>query len=265
MDRSAPGQPLRDRAFTRIEIEQARLLLSTYCDGSGATNGAVPWTVPDYRAFERVVAAVCEGSTTEDKGVFDVVVPTAAGKPYGISCKMAGPGSPYDPESAFIEMSNSSKGFVDTFFRARVDWTLHPSEAGALAVELVLSWHGLVADSVDLSHSSYLLLTHSNDWRSYRLANFPLDLKLADPRTDVRWQVNRHRVTGRANSIFGYHSVDGAEHRLWELYPESGGQLKYRPLWSWAYWATEWFELEKPPIRDLMEQARLYFPALWVD
>ncbi|GAA1482268.1 hypothetical protein GCM10009624_27080 [Gordonia sinesedis] len=66
------GQPLRDRDFTPIEVEQVRLLLSTYCDGSGASIKKVPWTVPDYRDFERVTAAVCEGSSAEDKGIFDV-------------------------------------------------------------------------------------------------------------------------------------------------------------------------------------------------
>lgn len=265
MDQSAPGQPLRDRPFTPTEIEQTRLLLSTYCDGTGATNAQVDWTVPDYRDFERVVAAVCGGTTPEDKGVFDVVVPTAGSKPYGVSCKMAGPGSPYDPDTAFIEMTNSSKKFLDAFLRAGVDWTKDASGAGATAVELVTSWHEVVGDEVDLAHSSYLLLTHSADWRKYRLTSLPLNLKLADPRTSIRWQINAHRGTGRPNSLHGYYSHHGREHRLWELYPESGGQLKYHPLWEWANWTTDWFELEKPPPRNLIQQARMYFPKKWVD
>ena len=74
MDRSVAGQPLRDRDFTDREVEQTRLLLSTFCDGSGATNKYVPWTVPDYRDLERVIATVCAGTTPENKGIFDVLV-----------------------------------------------------------------------------------------------------------------------------------------------------------------------------------------------
>lgn len=265
MDRNAPGQPLRDRPFTPVEVEQTRLLLSTFCDGSGAANPRVSWTVPDFRSFERVVAAVCEGTTPENKGIFDVVVPTPAGKPYGISCKMAGPGSPFDPATAFIEMTNSSKKFLDAFLKAGVDWTRDATGAGAVAIDLVMSWHELLASEIDLAHSSYLLLTHSNDWRTYRLTSLPLNLRLADPRTSIRWQVNAHRMTERPNSLHGYYTLNGTEHRIWELYPESGGQLKYRPLLEWANWTTPWFELEVPPVRSLADQARIYFPGLWRD
>ena len=254
-----------DRPFTLREIEQTRLLLSTFCDGSGATNSKVPWTVPDYRDFERVVAIVCGGTTPENKGIFDVHVPVPGHKPYGISCKMAGPGSPYSPDLAFIEMSNSSKKFLDAFLTRGYDWKLDARGAGATAIELVTSWHTEVAHEVDVSRSSYLLLTHSSDWRRYRLSNFPLNLSLADPWDHISWRVCRHRATGRPNSLHGYFVHNGKEHRIWELYPESGGQLKYRPLLEWANWTSDWFELEQPPLRNLVEQAKHYFPQIWPD
>lgn len=257
--------PLYQAALSPVEIEQVRLLLSTFCDGSGATTRHVPWTVPDYRDFERVVATVCQGRAPENKGIFDVYIAGPNGKPYGISCKMAGPGSPYSPHTAFIEMTNSSKKFLDAFLSRGYDWTRQATEAGATAVDLVMSWHEEVGGEVDLAGSSYLLLTHSNDWRTYRLAGFPLNLKIADPWTEINWKVVRHRTTGRPNSLHGYLNHGGEDHRVWELYPESGGQLKYRPLLEWATWKSDWFELEQPPLRDLVQQARNYFPARWPD
>lgn len=261
-----PGQPLYDRDPTPIEVEQFRLLLSTYCDGSGASIKRVPWTVPDYRDFERVTAAVCEGDSGEDKGIFDVTVPVPGAKSYGISCKMAGPGLISDPTTAFMELSNSAKKFDDDFLSKGYDWVHNPSHAGAAAVELVMSWHNEVAHEIDLSRSPYLLLTHDTRWRHYKLSTFDLNLKLVDPWTDVYWEMRRHRQTGEPNSIVGtWVDYNGFEHRLWEFYPLSGGQLKYTPLWEWATWQTDWFELEQPPQHNLITKARQYFPDLWQD
>jgi hypothetical protein len=178
---------------------------------------------------------------------------------------MAGPGSPADPEAAFIEMTNSSKKFTDAYRRAGITWQGDPQLAGEITVKLVESWHMEVAASCDLEHSTYLLLTHSTNWRNYKLSSFSLDLSMANPATDIEWEVRHHRVTGEPNSLHGYFERDGVRHRIWELYPESGGQLKYRPLWEWANWRTDWFQLEQPPIRNLRQQARLYFPDLWRD
>lgn len=245
------------------DIERMRLLLSTFCDGSGATNPRVPWTVPDYRDFERVVAEVSGGRTPENKDIFDVYVPVPNSLPFGISCKMAGPGSPLDPSLAFIELSNSSKKFTDAYRRAGIEWFEAPQDAGTITVQLVESWHQAVARNVDLEHSSYLLLTHSNDWQSFRLSSFSLDLSIADPASEIEWVVRCHRGTGRPNALVGYFIHRGSQHRIWELYPESGGQLKYRPMWDWANWTTSWFGLQQPPVRSLSQQARSYFPDLW--
>lgn len=259
------GIPLFNRPFSEKEIEQTRLLLSTFCNGSGATNKAVDWTIPDYRDFERVVAEVCGGQTSENKDIFDVYVPVPDRLPFGISCKMAGPGSPADPAAAFIEMSNSSKKFTDAYRQAGIAWQDDPTAAGQITVQLVESWHTEVATTCDLEHSSYLLLTHSNNWRQFKLSSFPLDLSIADPGTEIEWEVRNHRQSNQPNSLHGYYERDGRRHRVWEFYPESGGQLKYRPLWGWANWKTDWFQLEQPPRRNLREQAQLYFPELWQD
>lgn len=260
---NAADIPLYDGRLYDDDIEQIRLLLSTFCDGSGATNSRVAWTVPDYRDFERVVAEVCGGRSPENKGIFDVYVPVPNSLPFGVSCKMAGPGSPLDPDAAFVEMSNSSKKFTDAYRNAGIRWFDDPQQAGEITVRLVESWHLEVARTTDLAHSSYLLLTHSNNWMDYKLSSFSLDLSIADPATDIEWEVRTHRGTGQPNSLHGYFEQDGQRHRIWELYPESGGQLKYRPLWAWANWDTRWFQLEQPPLRNLREQAALYFPDQW--
>lgn len=246
-------------------MEQFRLLLSTYCDGSGATVEQVPWTVPDYRDFERVTAVVCEGATPENKGIFDVPVPVANQKPYGISCKMAGPGLKSDPLTAFIELSNSSSKFINEILANRYDWRSQPAEAGATCVELVTRWHHEVAHEFDLGRSIYLLLTHSTDWKTFKLSSFDLNLKRVDPWTDVHWELRNKRGTNEPNAIIGTWSDGVVEHRLWEFYPLSGGQLKYSPLWSWADWVSDWFALEQPPQHNLETKARQYFPDLWVD
>lgn len=245
-------------------MEQVRLLLSTYCDGSGASIKKVPWTVPDYRDFERVTAAVCEGSSAEDKGIFDVSVPVPNGKPYGISCKMAGPGLVSDPLTAFMELSNSAKKFEDDFLSKGYDWINNPAHAGNAAVELVMSWHEEVRAEIDLAHSCYLLLTHSTNWRQYKLSTFNLNLKHADPK-QMDWQMRLHGKTKQPNSIVGTWTNNGKTHRLWEFYPLSGGQLKYSPLWEWATWQSDWFELEQPPQHSLITKAQQYFPDLWKD
>lgn len=193
-------------------------------------------------------------------------VPVPGKKSYGISCKMAGPGLIRDPDTAFIELSNSAKKFEDDFLSKGYDWVNNPDRAGAAAVELVMSWHTEVATEIDLAHSPYLLLTHSTNWKQYKLSTFDLNLKRVDPWTEVDWVMRRHRKTGQPNSLEGTWVDDaGVEHRLWEFYPLSGGQLKYSPLWTWATWQTDWFELEQPPQHDLKTKAKQYFPSLWVD
>jgi hypothetical protein len=207
---------------------------------------------------------VLEGSTGEDKGIFDVSVPVPNAKPFGVSCKMAGPGLKSDPKTAFMELSNSAKKFEDDFLSKGYDWVNEPARAGAAVVDLVMSWHAEVSASTDLAHSKYLLLTHSTDWEQYKLSVFDLDLKRVDP-SDLRWEMRHHRGTGKPNSVVGVWDRGDTSHRLWEFYPLSGGQLKYSPLWEWATWQSDWFKLEQPPQHDLRTKAQQYFPELWQD
>lgn len=68
--------PFRDRPLSDLEFEVLRLVLSTFCDGTGQTIRNRPGTVPNSRDYERSLAAVLRARTPENKGVYDVVVDT---------------------------------------------------------------------------------------------------------------------------------------------------------------------------------------------
>jgi len=209
------GQPFRDRSLAPNELERMRLILSTFRDGGGqvilkATNESMP----GFRDFERTVAAVCGGTTREDKGVFDVLIPADdLGKPYGISCKMSKL-QPAAHQASFMELTNSAKKFSDEFARLNLSWVHNPAMAGNATVELVSSWHLALENEVDITHSKYLVLAHDAKWRTFQLTAFALSLKMADPAKDVRWKVEgRNSPT----SVNGYIDHAGREHRLWRF------------------------------------------------
>lgn len=254
--------PLRDRPLSVNEVEQMRLILSTFRDGSGQNRlRKLPnaTSMPGFRDFERATAAVCGGETREDKGVFDVLVPAADGLPFGISCKMSRL-QPPERRCAFMELTNSAARWADEFGRLRVSWQHSPATAGNAVIDLVTSWHEARSAEVDVARSQYFVLAHDDKWEMFHLSAFPISLKTADPSSEVDWVVE-----GRKNpsSVAGYIDEGGRRHRLWQLYPTSGGQLKYYPPFEWATSMSEPFRLEMPPAESLSERAREYFPELW--
>jgi hypothetical protein len=255
-------QSVRDRPFTPKELERLRLLLSTFRDGSGQYLSKLKAYMPDYLAFERATAFVCGGETTENKGIFDVLVRSERQEelPFGISCKMA-TRQPRE-RSWFMEMSNSAKKFHDAFAAANVVWTLQPDLAGQILVDVVEGWHVAVQDTVDIGRSKYLLLTHDAGWNKFQVVCLNLDLRRADPATDVRWVAEGRGKT--PSSIAGYISLPGGgELRLWQFYANSGGQLKYYPPIGWAEWASPEFGLELPGVRGLHDKVSEYWPGMW--
>ena len=83
--------PLVDRPPTINEIEQLRLILSTYQDGSGMLNRqneTEPETLPGWRDFERATALALNGLAIESKWIYDVVLKAQNRPLYGIDCKM---------------------------------------------------------------------------------------------------------------------------------------------------------------------------------
>lgn len=251
--------PIRDRPLDPIEVERMRLLLSTFRDGSGQRVAA--GYMPDYLAFERVTAYVCGGTTAENKGIFDVLVPAEFGQlPFGVSCKMTAT-QPTGSRCWFMELSNSAKKFHDAFERAGVHWTNEPEKAGPVMVDLVESWHHAVAGEVDLAGSKYLLCTHDKHWVNFEIAAFGLSLSVADPRTDIEWVAEGRTVI---SSIAGYIDIGtGKPHRLWQFFGNSGGQLKYYPPVGWEEWRSGTFQLEEPPVHDMAQKVEDYWPGAW--
>ena len=250
-----PRLPLRDRQFSPAEFEVLRLILSTYRDGSGQNvvkpSGA---SMPGFRDFERALAVVSGGSATENKGIFDVVVP-ADPLPYGLSAKMAKL-QPAKNKCSFMELANSAAKFREHWLSLQINWFTEPMLAGPALVDLVTSWHLAEAGGIDVGGSRYVILAHDGRWEKFQLSAFPLTLKQANPIGDIEW-------LAEGKSLNGYLDDDGRRHRLWQCYPNSGGQLKYYPLLKWAEWITDLFTLEVPPVGSPAQRAAEYFPDLW--
>lgn len=247
-------QPVRDAPMTDKQVERLRILLSTYLDGSGQTkSGGLSY--PGYRDFERCTAIALGGETTEDKGIYDVIVDVDDyDKPFGIDCKMAQE-RPRKRECSFMELSNSSAKFHAALKENGVsNWRADPERTGRISVGTVLSWHGMVSDEVDIDRSKYLVLERDKSWSTFRICCF--DTSFLNRLDEVTWF-----ESGR--SIRGTVRIKGAEHLLWEHYLESGGQLKVHPPYSWADWITGDFQLEQPPRVSREERAEEYFSDLW--
>lgn len=244
----------RDRPLTDEEMEALRLILSTFRDGSGMVVLKDGRVMPGYRDFERALAAVLDGTAPENKGVFDVIVPDQP-LPVGISCKMSKT-QPPAKQSSFMELTNSAAKFRDHLLQLQVHWSTEPTLAGPALIDLVESWHFALDAEINVLGSKYAVLSHDTRWNKFQLLCFPLDLKVMNPRGDVDW-------VAEGKALAGYIDDNGRRHRLWHIYPNSGGQMKYYPLLKWAEWITPEFDLETPPLGSLRERAENYFPAQW--
>ncbi len=156
----------RDRPLTDTEMEILRLTLSTFRDGSGQQ---LIWgSMPNSRDYERALAAVVNGTTPENKGIFDVAVPTDDGAPFGISCKMV-KFPPARHLCSFMELSNASAKFRDHLLTSRVTYATEPMLAGPAIIDLVSLWHAAEAVSYDLEGSRYSVLAHDSRWEWFLL------------------------------------------------------------------------------------------------
>lgn len=210
--------------------------------------------MPGFRDFERALAAVLHASAPENKGVFDVIAPDNP-LPYGISCKMSKT-QPAARQSSFMELSNSAAKFRAHLLDLQIHWATEPTLAGPALIDLVESWHLALASEIDIAASKYAVLSHNAAWKKFQLLCFPLDLKVAKPKGDVEW-------AAEGAALNGYIDDDGRRHRLWQVYMNSGGQMKYYPLLKWADWFTAEFEFEQPPLGSLRQRGAEYFPGLW--
>lgn len=251
-----PTLPFRDRPLNPDELEALRLVLSTYRDSSGQ-NQTPHGSMPGFRDFERGLASVIGGTAAENKGIFDVIRKVPGEPSFGISCKMAR-FAPVAQEAAFVELSNAAAKFRRHLLGLQINWVTEPELAGPAIIKLITSWHkdDASSNSIDLAGSRYAVLSRSSNWSEFQLSTYPLDLYGFNPIGDIEWESTKSRVDG-------FVDIQGRRHRLWQWYPNSGGQLKWWPPLSWADWVTSRFSLEVPPIILPTDRAKQYFPTLW--
>lgn len=248
--------PFRDRPLDDDEFEALRLVLSTYRDGSGQ-NQTVAGSMPGFRDFERGLASIIGGVAAENKGVFDIIRQASTGPDFGVSCKMAR-FAPPAMEAAFVELTNAAAAFRNHLLQRQINWATEPQLAGPEIIRLVTSWHeeDAVTHGLSLEASRYAVLSRSSDWQEFQLSAYPLDLYGFNPIGEIEWESTMRRLDG-------YVDFDGRRHRLWQWYPNSGGQLKWWPPLAWADWVTNRFPLEEAPFVLPTERAQEYFPHLW--
>jgi hypothetical protein len=155
-----------------------------------------------------------------------------------------------------MELSNALAKFRRHLLSLQINWVTEPMLAGPALIDLVTSWHEETGEAIDTSSSKYSVLAHNSRWTEFQIQCFPLDLRIANPRGGIRWEV-------KGASLNGYIEYGGGEHTLWQFFLNSGGQLKYYPPLEWADWVTERFALELPPPAGVITKAKLYFPELW--
>jgi hypothetical protein len=277
---------------TPQHVEQLRLILSTFQDGSGQQALKPPQidaSRPGWRDFERATALAFSGHPQESKFIFDVLVSDLGvqNQYYGISCKMRRTlpvekvntkktekidevsFTEEDPTRALMELSNSSGKFWDELKGYNLDqknYRQQPKVVGRRIIELVERWHQQLAPpnggTINMDKSFYLVLSW-NEQGWYQLHQF--SLKLPDPNL-IQWSFPPGKTRKGQDASEGRHLRGEDQHgKLFEWYGESGGQLKYFPLFSTAAWRSERFQLEPLPEGryGLRHKAEDYFPEKW--
>jgi hypothetical protein len=262
---------------SKQEVEQLRLVLSTFRDGSGMI-AVGDETFPGWRDFERAVAAVLGGKAPETKGVFDVVVPSTQTKAtdYGLSIKSkaltlkGGLTNLAKDGRVYMELANSPAKFLKAlekidFKEANFKAKKRPQEVGDIVLKTVTSWHdesvklheGAYHRTLDLKLSRYLVLSYclpkgdrkkdQYQWHSFNL-NFP---------ENIVWKYASKKC------LRGFDPAHPKE-ALFDFYLLSGGQLKYYPRASTSVFSSEVFELAEPRKTSTLLRAARMYPHAWI-
>lgn len=254
------------------QVEQIRLLMSTYQDGTGQlrlTDGTI---LPNWRDFERSVATIFKGHAFENKGFLDIIINGAEIKDFGnigISCKMRNTFSSYTSMGSInLELSNAYNKFWAELHKHKIynigSVRLVPERAGKIIVDLYESWKFRAAEhiGVDIEKSFYLTCLYDGKKGIYQL--FALPFLLPDP-TTLDWIV---RETKDKNENRGTLIGKKNDKLIIEWYGISGGQLKYYASDDEVIWKSESFKLEPLPNIEsgygLIQKAKAYFPNKWV-
>lgn len=260
------------------EVEQLRLALSTFQDGSGQERDSAGNTRAGWRDMERVFAELLCGRAPENKELFDIVVPSGneKGVIYGVSVKskelsrVSAIGDLSSTGRVYMELCNSpaklwepvtSLGISEADFRSQ----LCAQEIGESIVETVNGWHTeykLNHDAsnqtiIDINKSVHLVVSYSRPRsgrpREFQIHSFPVALP-----SGLQWFYNTPRCLRAFDPKY-------PNEVLLDWYALSGGQLKYYPRASESLYASSRFQLLQPPLMTVKEKASRYWPEKWID
>ncbi len=265
------GLAFIDRQPTSYEVERLRLLLSTFCDGSGMNDGG---SMPGWRDVERSVAEALKGRASENKDVFDVILNYTSTQDVGLSIKsknLAGREA-IDKLACggrcYMELANSPAKFWQKLAQIGLTESDYRSKKsapkfGAAVISTVNSWHIEAASEyekasgrrLNLNSSLYLTLSSGRGKGSagpvYQWHSFPLSFPQG-----IRWEFKSEKC------LSGYDPANPNE-VLFDWYGLSGGQLKYYPKGISALFSSPQFSLERTSQISLEEKAARCFPELW--
>jgi len=274
----AMSVPFIDRNPYATEEEQLRLVISSFCDGSGMLAQQDGTTLPGWRDFERTVATILDGIAPEGKGIFDVLVksPLQRNMYYGISVKS----KELKRKTAIIDLNYDGRVYMVISNAAAKFWdALHdvgiseddfknksnPRLVGDTIIGLVNSWHdearhchpGLPNNCyIDIENSIHLVISYSpprGGIRDYQWHSFDLNLP-----TNLDWHYKSERCLSAKDPL--HPSKD-----ILDWYAFSGGQLKYYPRARECNYCSGRFQLAKinTPI-SLIEKTARYWPHEWL-
>jgi len=246
------GIPFIDRAPTDTEVEALRLLLSTFLDGSGglvALGGEI--TLPDWRNFERVLALVVRGTTTESKAAYDINIPLPSGRYAGISCKTRGRDALKQIEGRgrlYIEVTNAATQLLKAANGPSGNWREDPHGAGVRLLEKIHSdYYGDHLSSIyDFSKTTTVYLVWHLRNLEYWFEMFWVGRPICRADEVASWDVRNDKA------LVGF---DHEGSMLVEWY-EKNGQFKYYPrIDDVVKWRSGSLRLEHVPpstFRDVL-------------
>src|SRR5437773_5771364 len=171
------------------QVEQIRLLMSTYQDGTGQLRIKDGTTLPNWRDFERSVATTFKGFAFENKGFLDVVIDGKEIKDrgrIGISCKMRNTLASFISNGSIsMELTNALNKFWTELQKSKIHNIGHvrlvPKKAGKIIVDLYESWKYRAASEikVNIDKSFYLTCLYDEKKGLYQL--FALPFLLPNP------------------------------------------------------------------------------------
>ena len=265
--------PFSTQKPSLAEEERLRLLLSTFCDGSGMLKTKNGTVIPGWRDAERTVEEAFGGFAPEDKGVFDVYVQSKTKDEFiGYSVKCKNESSALQPTGhVYMELSNSPAKFWDALLPNYTEDDFRrgdcPQEIGQIVLDTVQSWHKAClkefprlhpGKSLNLEGSVYLTLSYGAkkgtkspliwQWHSFPMI-FPRQ-------KDIVFKYNSE------SCLRGCYKESPSQ-PLFDWYALSGGQLKYYPQVSDSLFSSSQFELEIPKKITVSDKAMNYWPEKW--